>query len=74
MEHVNIKTAKRILTESVHIYLEKDKSGKYRIAQNRQRPLFFLGAAGIGKTEIVAQVAEECKIGFVSYSLTHHTR
>lgn len=74
MESVSIKEAKRCVKESVQIYLEKDANGRYRIPQNKQRPLLLIGPAGIGKTELVAQAAKECEIGFVSYSLTHHTR
>ena len=75
MEHMtNISDVKKTIKESVTIYLSKDAEGNYLVPQNKQRPLFLLGPAGIGKTEIVEQAAEECGIGFVSYSLTHHTR
>ena len=40
----------------------------------RQRPIFLLGAPGIGKTAIMEQVAQELGIALVSYSMTHHTR
>lgn len=40
----------------------------------RQRPLLLLGAPGIGKTQIMEQIARECRIGLVSYTITHHTR
>ena len=40
----------------------------------RQRPVFLLGAPGIGKTAIMEQIAQELDVGFVSYSMTHHTR
>ena len=46
----------------------------YEIPPVGQRPLFLLGAPGIGKTAIVGQVAQELGIGLVSYSMTHHTR
>ena len=46
----------------------------HRIPPAEQRPVFLLGAPGIGKTAIMAQVAEELGIGLVSYSMTHHTR
>ena len=29
---------------------------------------------GIGKTQIMQQIAEETGVGLVSYTLTHHTR
>ena len=45
-----------------------------RLHAPQQRPLFLLGAPGIGKTAVVGQVARELGIGLVSYSMTHHTR
>ena len=33
-----------------------------------------MGPPGIGKTQIMEQVARECGIGLVSYTITHHTR
>ena len=42
--------------------------------QERQRPVFLLGAPGIGKTAIMEQIAQDLDVGFVSYSMTHHTR
>ena len=74
MGKVTVNEAKRILKESVAIYLEKDEAGYYRSPQNKQRPLYLEGPAGVGKTELVKQVAEEIGIGFVSYSMTHHNR
>lgn len=60
--------------DTVEAYLAKDDAGMYRIAPSRQRPLFLLGAPGVGKTAIMAQIAQELGIGLVSYSMTHHTR
>ena len=73
MECVTMKEAKRMLLECLEVYLEKGENG-YCIPQNKQRPVFIVGPAGIGKTELAKQIAEEKGIGFVSYSLTHHTR
>ncbi len=39
-----------------------------------QRPVFLIGAPGIGKTQIMEQISRECKVGLVSYTITHHTR
>ncbi len=39
-----------------------------------QRPLLLIGPPGIGKTQIMEQIAKECQIGLVSYTITHHTR
>ncbi len=33
-----------------------------------------MGPPGIGKTQIMEQIARECGIALVSYTITHHTR
>ncbi|MCM1268067.1 MAG: AAA family ATPase [Bacteroidales bacterium] len=71
---MNIKEAKEYIKDSVRIYLKKDEEGEYRIPVVRQRPIFLLGAPGIGKTAIMEQIAQELGIALVSYSMTHHTR
>lgn len=71
---MNIRDAKNYIKDSVRIYLKKDEEGEYRIPVVRQRPIFLLGAPGIGKTAIMEQIAQELGIALVSYSMTHHTR
>ncbi|MCH5259575.1 MAG: AAA family ATPase [Lachnospiraceae bacterium] len=71
---MNIKEAKNYIKDSVKIYLKKDEDGEYRIPIVRQRPIFLLGAPGIGKTAVMEQIAQELGIALVSYSMTHHTR
>lgn len=71
---MNIKQAKEYIENTVRLYLKKDEFGEYRIPVVRQRPVFLLGAPGIGKTAIMEQVAQELSIALVSYSMTHHTR
>lgn len=71
---MNIKEAKNYIKDSVRIYLKKEQFGEYRIPVVRQRPIFLLGAPGLGKTAIMEQIAQELGIGLVSYSMTHHTR
>lgn len=71
---MNIKEAKLEVEKAVKIYLEKDENGEYRVPLVRQRPLFLVGAPGLGKTAIMEQVAEDLDIALVSYSMTHHTR
>ena len=71
---MNIAEAKNQIEETVEGYLTRDETGAYLIAPEAQRPLFLLGAPGIGKTAVVGQVARELGIGLVSYSMTHHTR
>ena len=71
---MNIQQAKDEIKRSINIYLMKDEYGNYRIPIERQRPLFMVGAPGIGKTAIMQQIAQELGVGLVSYSMTHHTR
>lgn len=71
---MNIAEAKEYIKNTVSIYLKKDEFGDYRIPVVRQRPVFLLGAPGIGKTAIMEQIASELGIALVSYSMTHHTR
>ncbi len=71
---MNIKQAKEYIKDSVFLYLKKDGFGEYRIPVVRQRPIFLLGAPGIGKTAVMEQIAQEMGIALVSYSMTHHTR
>ncbi|MBR6328602.1 MAG: AAA family ATPase [Lachnospiraceae bacterium] len=71
---MNIKQAKEYIKETARLYLKKDDLGDYIIPVVRQRPIFLLGAPGVGKTAIMEQVAAELGIALVSYSMTHHTR
>ena len=71
---MNIKQAKEYIKDSVVLYLKKDDFGEYKIPVVRQRPIFLLGAPGIGKTAVMEQIAQEMGIALVSYSMTHHTR
>lgn len=71
---MNIKQAKEFIKDTVTMYLKKDKYGEYVIPVVRQRPIFLVGAPGVGKTAIMEQIAAELGIAIVSYSMTHHTR
>lgn len=71
---MNMKQAKECIKDTVRLYLKKDAFGDYRIPVVRQRPVFLIGAPGIGKTAIMEQIAQELSIALVSYSMTHHTR
>ena len=71
---MNIREAKDYIKDTVQLYLTKDEFGDYRIPVVRQRPIFLLGAPGIGKTAVMSQIASELDIALVSYSMTHHTR
>lgn len=71
---MNIKRAKEEIKNTIKAYLTKDSHGEYEIPSMRQRPVLLMGPPGIGKTQIMEQVARECQIGLVSYTITHHTR
>lgn len=71
---MNILEAKEEIKNTVRIYLETDELGEFLIPYMKQRPIFMIGAPGIGKTAIMEQIASEMDIGLVSYSMTHHTR
>ena len=71
---MNIKQAKEEIKHTVQAYLSKDAFGEYKIPAVRQRPVLLIGPPGIGKTQIMEQIARECEIGLVAYTITHHTR
>ena len=71
---MDIKRAKQEIKDSIEAYLKKDAYGEYMIPAVRQRPILLMGPPGIGKTQIMEQIARECGIGLVSYTITHHTR
>ncbi|MCM1165430.1 MAG: AAA family ATPase [Lachnospiraceae bacterium] len=71
---MTIKQAKDDIKNAVSAYLTRDRFGNFVIPTEKQRPIFLMGAPGIGKTAVMEQIAEEMNIGLVSYSMTHHTR
>lgn len=71
---MNIQQAKQQIKNAITAYRTRDEYGRPVIPQHRQRPVFLLGAPGIGKTAIMEQIAQELGIPLVSYSMTHHTR
>ena len=71
---MNIKEAKNEIKHTVKAYLAKNAEGEYAIPAIRQRPVLLIGPPGIGKTQIMEQIARECNIGLVAYTITHHTR
>ena len=71
---MNIAEAKEQIRNALAIYFRTDAEGKPVIPPESQRPLFLLGPPGIGKTAVVEQTARELGVGFVSYTMTHHTR
>ncbi len=71
---MNIKEAKTEIIRTLKAYHEKDEEGRYVYPLVRQRPILLMGPPGIGKTAIMEQIARECGVGLVSYTITHHTR
>lgn len=71
---MNIKQAKQEITNTLRAYLARDGLGNYLIPAVRQRPVLLMGPPGIGKTQIMEQIAAETGVGLVAYTITHHTR
>ena len=71
---MNIQDAKDYVKDAIDAYLLKDEAGNYVIPRPRQRPIMLIGAPGLGKTAIMSQIAAELNIGYVPYTITHHTR
>ena len=71
---MNIRQAKEQIKNAMTAYFTKDELGQYVIPIERQRPVFLIGAPGIGKTAIMEQIAQELDVALLSYSMTHHTR
>ncbi|MDY5331862.1 MAG: AAA family ATPase, partial [Porcincola intestinalis] len=71
---MNIQRAKQEIKDTIEAYLDKDEYGTYRIPEIRQRPVLLMGPPGVGKTQIMEQIAQECGIALVAYTITHHTR
>ena len=71
---MNIQEAKEEIKKTVRAYTARTAVGTFRIPVPRQRPVLLIGPPGIGKTAIMEQIAGECGVGLVSYTMTHHTR
>ena len=71
---MNIKQAKQEIQNTLRAYPAKDELGNYLIPTVRQRPVLLMGPPGIGKTQIMTQIAAETGVGLVAYTITHHTR
>ena len=71
---MNIREAKEEIQKAVKAYTARTEAGTCRIPAHKQRPLLLIGPPGIGKTAIMEQIARECSVGLVAYTMTHHTR
>ena len=56
---MDIKRAKQEIEHTIQAYLSKDGYGEYQIPAIRQRPVLLMGPPGIGKTQIMEQIAKE---------------
>ena len=73
-EHMNIQEAKETIEKALRAYFARDEIGFPLVPLRQQRPILLIGPPGIGKTAIMEQIAEECGVGLVAYTMTHHTR
>lgn len=71
---MDIQRAKEEIKQTVRAYLACDDAGLPLIPPVRQRPILLMGPPGVGKTQIMEQIAQECGIALVAYTITHHTR
>ncbi len=71
---MDIQRAKQEIKNTVRAYLAADDTGTPLIPPVRQRPILLMGPPGIGKTQIMEQIARECGVALVAYTITHHTR
>ena len=71
---MDIAKAKEELRRAFLAYTERTPDGQLCIPIARQRPLLLMGPPGVGKTAVLAQLAAELDVGFVAYTMTHHTR
>ncbi len=69
-----IAEAKEEIRKGIIAYYAVGADGNYRYSMVHRMPFYLEGPPGIGKTEVVRQLAEDLSIGFVSFSVTHHTR
>lgn len=63
---MDIQRAKEEIKQTVRAYLACDDTGSPLIPPVRQRPILLMGPPGIGKTQIMAQIAEECGVALVA--------
>lgn len=74
MNKYSINEAKEAIKTGIRGYLAKDKNGNYLMKEVNRLPFYMEGSPGIGKTQMTSQIADELGIGFVSFSITHHSR
>lgn len=65
---MDIQRAKEEIKRAVQAYLATDDIGRPLIPAVRQRPILLMGPPGVGKTQIMEQIAQECDIALVAYT------
>ena len=70
----SVGQAKKEIKNSIKAYLRKNKNNEYVMDEVNRLPFYLEGEPGIGKTQLAEQIADELGVGFVSLSITHHTR
>ena len=71
---MDIQRAKEEIKDTVRAYLACDDT---RLPADSAHPPAAHpadGPSGVGKTQIMEQIAQECDIALVAYTITHHTR
>ena len=56
---MNIREAKQQIKNAMIAYFTKDEFGNYLLPPERQRPVFLLGAPGIGKSTLMLQICQQ---------------
>ena len=65
---MNIQKVKDEIKNTVKMYLARGPFGAYEVEEARQRPLFIIGAPGIGKSTLVLQICDNlCRFSDVLY-------
>ena len=59
---MDIQRAKEEIKHTAQAYLACDDTGCPLIPPVRQRPILLMGPPGVGKTQIMEQIAQECDI------------
>lgn len=71
---MNIKRAKQEIRDSIETYLSKDEFGGLEDPGDPTETDPSYGPSGNRKDTVMEQIARECGIALVSYTITHHTR
>ena len=66
---MNIQEAKETIEKALRAYFARDEIGFPLVPLRQQRPILLIGPPGIGKTAIMEQIAEECGVGLVAYTI-----